>query len=145
MLSLNQIKYKLISYFEAHGQINQVVYADDFEFNAQRNLNYPVTNIEYVDATINNKFLNYTFKIVIGDRVVADDTNQQDNVHSDAILIAEDFFAYLQQEEGWTFNKSSSIQKFLDDSGDRVSGIVFRITLAVIRSQNTCQTPVKIS
>jgi len=53
------------------------------------------------------------------------------------LLIAEDFFSWAQDSEGWNF------QKFLDDAGDRTSGIVFKVSLNVIRSQNTCQIPLK--
>lgn len=57
------------------------------------------------------------------------------------LQIAEDFFTFLQNKEGWTFEQSLNIQKFLDDTSDRTSGIVFRISLEVIRPQNKCSTP----
>lgn len=142
MLSLNQISQKLIDFFSSHAQVSQVLYEDDFEFNAQRELNYPVAVIEFLDASINDKQLNYNFKIVIGDKA-SSDVLIQNEVISDAILIAEDLYAYLQDGEGWVFKKSSSIQKFVEDTGDNISGIVFTTTISVIRSQNTCQTPQK--
>jgi len=145
MLTLNAIKIKLKAWFAEHAQINDVRYEDDFSFNAERNLSYPVTNIEFLDAAINNTYLNYNFKVSIGDMTDPNQPHQVDDVYSDSILVAEDFFAYLQREEGWVFNKSTSIQKFTDDTGDRVAGIVFRITLSVVRSQNTCATPTKIT
>ena len=140
MLSLNQIKSNLLSYFTSHAQVKQIVYGDDFKFNGERDLSYPVVNIEFLDASISQKLLNYNFKFVIGD-FTSDNTEQQDEVISDSLLIAEDFFSFLQETEGWVFSKSSSIQKFVDDSGDRVSGIVFRVVLSVVRSQNACSTP----
>lgn len=143
MLSLQQIKKRLMSYFEDHAQINSVVFEDDFEFNAERNLTYPVSGIEFIDASTSAKYLNFSFKVVLGDMVSSDDSDLQDEVISDMLLVAEDFLSFLQYEEGWVFDKSTSIQPFKDDGGDRVCGVVFRVVLSVVRSQNTCATPTK--
>lgn len=142
MLTLNQIKQKLIAFFENHAQINDVIYADEFEFDAKDGLTYPVANIEFLNASINDRVLSYNFKIVIGD-TCPDDTEMQNQTVSDSILIAEDLFSFLQYEPSFVFTKISSIQKFWDDNADRISGVVFTITLQVIRSQNTCAIPVK--
>lgn len=143
MLSLHQIKKRLVSYFENHAQINSVVFEDDFEFNAERNLTYPVVGMEFLDASVSGKLLNYSFKVVLGDMVSMDDSDLQDEVVSDMLLVAEDFLSFLQNEEGWVFDKTTSIQPFKDDGGDRVCGVVFRVVLSVVRSQNTCATPLK--
>ena len=144
MLTLNQIKTKLIEYFNGHAQVNDVKYEDDFEFKAESNLTYPVVNIEYLDSNISNKLMNYNFKVVIADVVSEDRPELQDEIYSDTLLIAEDFFTFLQYQEGWTFSKSSSLQKFWDENGDRVCGIVFRVVLSVVRPQAECTKPSKI-
>lgn len=144
MLTLNNLKYILKGWFENHAQINNVFYCDDFDFNAERNIQYPVANIEYVSSNISNKTINHVFKFVIGDLVKPDDTDMEDNVHSDALQIAEDFYTFLQNYEGFSFNKTSTINKFTDDTSDRAAGIVFTITLSVIRPQNRCSTPTKV-
>ncbi|GAA4326301.1 hypothetical protein [Flaviaesturariibacter amylovorans] len=143
MLSLQQIKKKLITYLTNHGQVNEVVWADDFEFSAERNLSYPVVNIEFLEATVSGKMLGYSFKVTIGDMVAADQVDLQTEVISDNLLIAEDFLTYLQYAEGWEFNRSTSLVPFRDDTGDRVSGVVFRFVLNVVRSQKECATPTK--
>src|SRR3990170_7796222 len=136
MLTLTQIKNRLKDYLNNHAQVNSVVVADDFEFNAERNLNYPAVNIEYVNADMSDKLMIYSFRIVIGDLVSADEPELQLEVHSDCLLIAEDLFSFLQYQDDWLFRKTSSINKFVDDSGDRVSGVEFRINISVVRSQN---------
>lgn len=130
-------------FFENHGQINSIYYCDDFDFNAERSIDYPVTNIEYLNSTITDKTTNHNYKVVIGDLTKPDDTEMEDNVHSDCLQVAEDFYTYLYNYEGLIFNKTSTINKFTDDTGDRASGIVFTITLSVIRPQNWCSTPTK--
>ena len=142
MLTLNQLKYKLIGFFESHAQVKSVKYEDDFDFNAERNLTYPVVNIEYIDSNIADKMTSHNFKVVLGDLADGNVEGLDDEIVSDMHLIAEDFFTWLQYQNGFSFTRTTNIQKFLDDTHDRVSGIVFRITLSVRRSQNECSTPV---
>lgn len=141
MLTLNKLKKILKDYFNNHAVINSVFYEDDFDFNSERNILYPVSNIQYLNSNITNKTINHNYKIVLGDICRPDDSEMEDNIHSDSLQVAEDFFTYLQNYEGLIFNKSSTINKFVDDTGDRTSGIVFTITLSVIRTQNRCSTP----
>ena len=143
MKTLNELKLILIDYFKAHALINSVFYEDDFDFNAERSIDYPVANIEYLNSNISNKSMNHNFKIVLADITEPENNEMEDNIHSDALQIAEDFFTYLQNYEGFSFDKSSSINKFTDDTADRTAGIVFTIQLSVIRPQNRCNTPIR--
>ena len=61
MLTLNQIKYQLIEFFNKHKQLHDVSYGDKFDFNANPNLTYPAINIEYVESNINVKKLTHLF------------------------------------------------------------------------------------
>lgn len=144
MLTLNQIKQRLIAWFNSHAQINAVKYETDFEFNAQRDLLYPAVNIEWQDASIQENATNHNFRILIGDLFDANHPEQAHDVHSDVMQIAEDFFSFLQNEEGWIFSKSTRINQFVDDMGDRVAGVVFVVTLSTVRPQNTCQKPDRV-
>ena len=144
MITLDNIKQILKDYFNSHGQINSVYYCDDWDFNSERSINYPVVNIEYLNSNISNRTINHNFKIVIGDITESDNTDMEDQVHSQSLQIAEDFYTYLQNYEvGIFFNKVSTLNKFTDDTGDRVSGIVFTVTISAIRSQNICDKPTK--
>lgn len=144
MLTLNQIKHTLIAWFNNHAQINNVTYESDFDFNAERNLIYPVVNIEYKYSNTSDKLINHLYLITIADLTDPNILGHDDEILNDTTLIAEDFLAWLQsQEEGLIFSKSSSIQPFYSDTHDRVSGITLGVTISVIRSQNTCQIPVR--
>lgn len=143
-MTLNDLKILIKDFFNGHAQINSVYYCDDFDFNAERSIDYPVANIEYLNSNISNKTVNHNFKIVIADLTEPDNTDMEDTVHSDSLQIAEDFFTYLQNYEvGIFFNKTSTINKFTDDTGDRVSGIVFTVSLSLIRPMNRCNMPTK--
>lgn len=141
MLTLNQAKKLLVDYFVGHAQIKQVIYGNDVEFNADRQISYPVCNIEYLNSDVTGKLLNYNYNIVISDITQPENTEMEDNVISDALQIAEDFLSYLEYTEGFIFNGSSSLEPFVDDTGDRTSGISFTVSIGTIRNQNWCNKP----
>lgn len=143
MKTLNELKYILKNFFLSHALINGVYYCDDFDFNAERSITYPVANIEYLSSQINLNMINHQFKVVLGDLTAPDDTDMEDNVHSDMLQVAEDLYTYLDNTEGFMFTQSSAINKFTDDTSDRASGIVFTITLSCVRKQDWCSTPTK--
>lgn len=143
MLTLNQLKRKLTKLFESHKQIRTTVYSDNFSFSAERNLTYPVANIEFLESNIKDKELIRSYKIVLGDLIHPEKLESEDEIVSDMELIAEDFFASLQNDADVFLIKSSSLQKFSDSNGDRVSGITFRVNISLIRSQNPCAIPIK--
>ncbi|MCZ2338183.1 MAG: hypothetical protein LC127_08265 [Chitinophagales bacterium] len=142
MLTLNQVKKILVDYFVGHAQIKQVIYGNDVEFNADRQINYPACNIEYLNSDVSGKLLNYNYKIVLADISNPDDDEMSDNIISDALQIAEDFLSYLEYTEGFIFNGSSNLEPFLDDTGDRTTGIVFTLAIGTIRNSNWCNKPV---
>src|SRR5690348_66580 len=129
MLTLNQLNKKLTQFFQNHKQINQVIFSSDFDFASNRSLSYPVVNIEYMDASIQGDKVNHNYKVVIADLIDTNVEGSEYEIISDASLIAEDFFTYLQTcIYDFDFNRSSNIQNFTDDNGDRTAGIVFPVS-----------------
>jgi hypothetical protein len=143
MLTLNQIKEILVDFFNEHAQVNTVIYADDFDYNAERNQLYPAINIQYLSSNISNKTINHTFKFVYLNYLTEGNINLNNEIYSDGIQIAEDFFSFIGDYEGIIFSKSSNIQKFKNDTGDMVAGIVFTLIISVMRPQNKCVIPKK--
>jgi hypothetical protein len=140
MLSLNQFKIILTDYFSSSNLIKNVYYQDNFDFAAITASDYPICNIEYISSSLSNKIMYHNFKFVIGDITSPDNTSMEDNIHSDSLQVAEGFFTYIQSTyQNIIFDKSSTIQKFTDDFGDRISGIVFTVKLGTIRNINTCE------
>jgi len=124
-LTLNQITKILIAWFKNHADINSTFYEDDFSFNAERNIIYPVTNIEYVESNISGKQDTHSSKLTLADLVDENLTGHADEIYSDMILIAQDFIAWASNADEWEFPKTINIQKFIDDTDDRTAGVVF--------------------
>jgi hypothetical protein len=143
-LTLNQFKIILTDYFNNHQLIENVYYMDNFDFQAITASDYPICNIEYLNSSISRNVMFHNYKFVIGDITSPDNIDMEDNIHSDSLGVAEDFYTFLQNTyTGIIFDKTSTIQKFTDDAGDRISGIVFTCKLGTIRKQNICDTPVR--
>ena len=143
MLTLNELKILLKTFFENHGMINSTFYLSNFDFSAERNISYPVANVNYLSTNMTKKTFNHNYKITIADICEADNYEMEDNTHSDSLQVAEDFFTFLQNYQGLTLTRTSTLTKFVDDKGDRTSGIVFSLTLEVIRPMNICNQPLK--
>jgi len=141
MLTLNFLKYKLVAFFENHKQVNQTVYNDKFTFASMRNLLYPVVNIEFEQSAVQDKFLVHSWNIFIGDKIHPDDTNSGDEIISDATNIAEDFFSFFRNDYTIDLKQTSNFQQVSDSFGDRVAGIVFTISINVLRLYNPTVMP----
>ena len=90
---------------------------------------------------MNGKLTTHSYNIVLADLYDASLNGHADEIHSDMLLIAEDFFSWAQEQNGFLFNKAANIQKFIDDADDRTAGIVLKFQLATMRSQNVCDIP----
>jgi disulfide oxidoreductase YuzD len=143
MLSLNQIKLKIVDYLKSHAQINEVIYGSDFDYSAENELTYPIAGVEYIDANINDKMINYNFRVKLVDLHDPNIEGGDDEVVSDMLLVATDFMGWLQQQEGFDFVRNVNIQNVTDEYGDRTSGVRFRMTLSVVRPSTGCGAPTK--
>ncbi len=143
MITLNQIKNILLDYFKSHAMIEEVCYENDFDFNSERRIKYRVVNIEYLNSSINNKLVSHNYKFVIADLAEFDNKEIKDNILSDCVQIAEDFYTFIYEHPQIIFNRISTINPFEDDTKDSATGVIFTVSLSAIRSQNICDTPIK--
>src|ERR1035438_992849 len=144
MLSLNQINCKLIAYLNSHAQINDVdTSSDNYKFAAQRNLQFPVCNLQWMESNVSGKFWLHTFQFILLDKTNPNTAGIDVEIDSDMLLIADDFLAWLDLQDGFTYTRVSQIIQIADQYGDRLSGIKFRIVLSTVRRNNDCTTPRK--
>ena len=144
MLTINQVKQYLISFFNNHLQINTVVYDSDFNFNAEDDILYKVAQIQPVDPvqTSYNEVI-YSFKVVIADIINPNNHDSENDIQSDCISIANDFISYFGDEDfqDFYFDKGISIQTFTEKNGDRIAGCVFAFGVRQTRLFNPCSIP----
>lgn len=143
MLTLNQIKKILQDWFLNHKQVRHFFWGNVQDYISVSNKEYTSINAEFISSNYSDKFLNHSFRIAIGDLINPNYPEQETEVISDSLSIANDFISHFEQMEGFIFQKSGSIQPFTDSDGDRISGIVFVFVLQVPRRANDCQTPIE--
>lgn len=141
MTTLNQIKKLLKNWFGNHKQVKHFFWGDMSDYNAIRDKEYVSVNVEYLETNLNQKMMNHSCRISIGDLVNPNYSDHEDEVISDTMLIAQDFFAKFETVEDFTLQRLTNIQPFSDTTTDRTAGVVFRIVLSVPRKANECAIP----
>lgn len=143
MLTLNQIKQRLITFFNNHSQINTVIYADDFDFAAYPDIIYKVVHIQAVNSIIRGSEIIHQFKLMIAD--IEDPNNQgsEDDIFSDCELIANDFLAYFGDDDypDFLMDTNTTYQRFSESNTDRTAGVVFTANVRQTREINPCTIP----
>lgn len=143
MLTTNQIKVRLIDFFENHAQINTVVYADDFDFSAYPNLVYPVVHIQSVNSQITGKEVINSFKFMIADMEDPQNQDSEDEIWNDTQLIADDFLTFFGDDDypDFLMDTDTTFQRFSESGTDRTAGVVFTAKVRQTREINPCTIP----
>lgn len=144
-MTLNQIKKYLKGWFSNSPFINTIVVSSKNDFHAIRDVNYPVCHIEYISNSTNTNYNNYNFVVTIADiQNNKLEHRNTDEIHNDTNLVAQDFIDYHSENiDKFEMDENIQINPFVDDNGDRTSGVTFAIRLAVYREKNTCIIPSK--
>ncbi|MES2265596.1 MAG: hypothetical protein V4520_02470 [Bacteroidota bacterium] len=147
MLSINQLSKHFIEFFKNHGQINTVIYADDFDFSAYPDILYRVVHIQSVDSTVRGKELVSRFKFMIADIENPNNGNSENEIWSDTERIADDFLTFFGDDdfEDFLTDTDTTIQRFSESGTDRTAGVVFTANVRQVRELNPCAIPVKDS
>lgn len=142
-MTLNKIINVLKNYFESHLMIRGVsVTLDDANFNAISDTQYPVANIQFVDSDVTATQFRYNFKIIIADLTNPNIEDIDFEIYSDCLQIASDFFGYLNTIYDFDWTKTASVVPFSDGNVDRISGVVFTISLITFPvSDPNCVAP----
>ena len=140
MITLKQLYTIIEKVFLQHPEINSVTKLSTKDYIGDRGKVYTNANIYYVNGQVQGKYVNHNFLITISDRLNPVNDNELE-IFSSTLLIAEDLFTVLADSYDFTFQKNANIQTFSEADGDRIAGIYFQINLQVLRSQNLCIIP----
>ncbi|MGF7075347.1 hypothetical protein [Mucilaginibacter sp. 3215] len=145
MISINQYLKLIADFFTSHNQINTVSTGNEFNFNAESNIVYPVAHIEYVTQNIQDKNVVHQFEITLADLFDPNVPNAEIGIWSDMNLIADDMVTYFanqyQYDVDYEINENVNIQKFSNGNVDRVAGCVFVVSFNQFREANSCIIP----
>lgn len=144
-LTLNQYRKILTAFFDSHLQINTTLFGNNYDFNANENVVYPVGNIRYLDSSTNNNSIIDRFEFTIADLQDTEDDDAEFEIINDATLIAYDLINYLNDERfAFDFQVSSvtTINPFTEKNTDITAGVNFTVNLTQQRIINPCNVPI---
>lgn len=139
--NIKYIKNIIEAYFKKHKMINDLKFGDTDNLSIYSDLNYPLTNYEYIDSQFKANNLNtarYSFAIMD----LSNDENSFD-VIANMTEIGNDFLKYLEVHDDIEIEANISLIPFEDSFQDRVSGVTFSIIFNIFRNNCGDILPIK--
>ncbi len=136
-------------FFETHSLINTVKSGNQFNFNADSNILYPVAHIEYITQGTGSDYKRLYFLITIADIFDPNLPDSEEDIYSDSNETADDFlnhFANVYDQDYKLIDVSNiEIKKFTNGNLDRVCGCTLLVTFEQYRTASDCEIPYKLN
>lgn len=145
-MTLNQIIHKLFKpVAEDHLQLNDFGYGNVDQLSANHTVKYPLMWLIVRPVSYGSNTLNYSFSVMLCDKVNADHPEQEADIQSDMIQVAADVAAKLVNldMDGIDVDRAFTLQPFTDRFTDVCAGVVMDITIKVDKYLNDCKTASK--
>lgn len=139
-INLTSLTAIIQEFCERHFQVNSVSVANEIDFRAIPNLDYPATFITPVEANIDaNNFISQGFVITVADIMNTAFVGENNFRLIDGCQrIAGDITTYLQNQIDFEASTLITYNSFEDEGTDRTAGVVFRINLIYMKDDSTC-------
>lgn len=145
--SLNQIRVELKDVATAHAQVNSFFWGDLVRAWNEDNLNFPLL-CSYSKGS-GHQFLNNQTQvqlvIVVADKQYEDWNENLNDVESDTFQIIRDIYNVVNKSPRWqSLGKvqTAIVTKFIDDTGDGLTGHAMELTFLLREQSGYCDTPI---
>lgn len=141
-MTLNNLIDLLKSYTQSHKQINDFGRGDITELGASKDQKYPLMWVTYNNGRYSGKEMQYNLQLVFADLIFQDKSNEQE-VHSDQLLIGLDTVAYLRENPDFDFQVDGdiNIDFFTERFTDFTAGCVLSFTVRDPKPLDRCVIP----
>jgi hypothetical protein len=142
--SRNQLKKIFNDFADTHIQINTFGYGQEFEQQALEGVVYPLLWVIPTAYQISGVDNNYSYQVLIADRVRKDETNEVD-VDSDMDIVMKDLIAYLYKytrQNELELPDSFTINPFWEKWSDEVTGVYTDIIIQDTFDYDACNLPI---
>lgn len=144
-MNMTQYRDLIKAFYESHIQINTVTSGNQFNFNADSDIIYPIAHIEFINQNTNGTNKAYNFLVTIADIYDPKLDTSEEDIFSDSNLVADDTLDYFSnREDGYIINEQAVIQKFDNGHIDKLRGSVFTLTFNEWREANDCIIPINL-
>lgn len=144
MKSRNQIKKIFSEFASNHIQINTFGYGQEFEQQALEGVIYPLLWVIPTAYQINGVDNNYSYQIMVADRVRKDESNEPD-VDSDTDIIIKDLISYLYKycrQNELELLDTFTINPFWEKWSDEVTGVFTDVIIQDTFDYDACNLPI---
>jgi len=143
-MNVKQYRNLIKAFFNSHRQINTVKSGNQFNFNADSKITYPVAHIEYLGANTTGG-RGYNFLVTIADLFDPNLEESEEDIYSDSTSIANDTIDWFsnQNQLDYTINEGVQINNFNNGHTDKVCGATFLLSFSEFRTVDTCVIPLK--
>lgn len=149
-MTVNQVLRRIREITLAHKQIRRYRKGLVGDFFADKTAKYPAACLQDQGGTISTSGHDTTlnFRLFLMDlvHVSADTKDNEDDVISDMVSIAQDLIAQLNYPgfNDWKVSGDSSFEVTVEADNDLAAGITFDFSVKFVYTQNVCQIPSEI-
>lgn len=147
-MTLNQIIIRLQKIAEAHRLINHFFIGSYDDFKASEDIEYPCLFVELqeqgtIDKTSKQLTFNFRFWFLDLLNVATESKENQFELYSDLLQIAQDYLALLHNPEydDWTISQSNQLGFGSYQLQDVTIGVDARVSISIRNLTNRCQVP----
>ena len=152
-MTLNQVIQRLQTIAENHRQINSFQYGAiaDWLANAQPKAECPVMFVDHSNGNISTtqRLTTHNFNIYLLDLVNASNNamSNETEVLSDMLSVAEDVISIIKSPDyenatlPWFSPGDAAVSMVVDDTTDRMAGVLIAISISTLFEPNRCQVP----
>lgn len=151
--------YNVLDYFktimENHPVISAVSQGDVFDFDQEQFPDYPLGNVQILDATFNVSSTDYTIQLIIADKVKNKNnesvgrtnaqkvqyygTNDVVDIHANTLAVINDLTSYTQRSvAAFEINGAITSEPFMDRFNNGLAGWVATFTLTTHNDRPIC-------
>jgi hypothetical protein len=140
MITKNILYQYFKDFADNHLQIKDYGYGDLWEISSSQATQYPLFWVSPQPSTISGKEINYTFNILIGDRVTDGELNKVE-VESDTFQIGLDLLATLNLHNELDLDTNNTLTPFVHDFKDKIAGHLITLSVSAPFNYNECAVP----
>lgn len=140
-IEYNHVLGAFKDFFNRHLQVNQVVDAQTWDFQAVEN-KYPAVILVPTLSNIYQGELQLNFEIYFVDILLADNSNGRD-VYNDTLEIVKDFVSYFTNNPmfRWSLTEDCTVEPLWERFDDICAGWVLSCNVRVPYGKGTCEIP----
>ena len=150
-LTLNQVLKRIESLTLAHKQVRTFSKGLVTDFFTDKTTKYPAVCLQDNGGTIsltgNATTLSYRMFLLDLVHVSEDSKQNEQDVQSDMILIAQDLLAQMSYPgfDDWAISSDNQLQLLVEHDNDLIAGCYFDFSVRIMYERNVCQVPTSIT